>query len=127
MKVIMSANQAARNNSFNTNATKALVRAFQNNRITHTAVIGVYKGKQETSFMLDLGGSFEQFALIKKLAFEVYHQECILVMLNDGSNAALMFPDGSRVELGSYKETTPYHAKQQDAYTLHNGRYYVCQ
>ena len=100
------------------------LRAFLDNYdMTYKHAIGVYKGDSETSFVVIVENE-EQINKLRTVAFKQYNQESILLQ-DSNQLARLEFSDGTTVELGKLVETTSQIAKQKDAYTFVDGKYYI--
>ena len=125
MKVLMSAETSFNNDQDNSKATKHLANWLTNRGYTYTPCIGVYKGKKETSFMINVTNCAALDSL-KQLSGKL-HQECILTMMDNGENACLINSRGMHEFIGTFKRVMPFYAKQQDSYTIWDGGYYVAE
>ena len=123
MRIILSAhnsNHAPINKRNTVNLRAALVEAG----IDFIPAIGCYNGKKETSFYTNCD-TLAKVITVRALA-DSYGQECILRMLDDGSNCALVFPDNSQVSLdGTFKIISEFAAKQLENYTIIGRHYYA--
>lgn len=123
MKIILSAHNS-NYNKVNTSNTRELRHWLESRGYHFTPVCGVYKGKGETSFVVECKTPNHSREVIA-IAWE-FKQECVLSMLDDGSNCALVFPDNSRVNLeGTYQQITAMEAKELDAYTQIGRTYFA--
>lgn len=122
MRIILSAEQATKSMKENTEATKALVRWMQNNRFEFLPIVGVWEGRKESSFLVDVHTIKSAHTLIQK-ASEL-NQDAVLTMMNDGSNCRLvMLETNEIVHLGTFKTITPFEAKHLQGYSIIQGQY----
>lgn len=86
---------------------------------------GVYKGKEENSWLICITGQ-EQRRKLVDLARE-YKQESILFSGIDRTCTLHYIEDGREEILGVLTETPEHHAKQQQSYTFdpQSGKYWV--
>ena len=88
------------------------------------AIHGVYKGKEELSYIIEVD---DNLADIQALANK-YDQECILYLDNQ-REATLMYGDGKKEYIGSFKSASKQLAQTKDSYTFNpqTGVYYIVE
>ena len=84
---------------------------------------GVYKGKEETSFVVLIKDSFE-LDVLKDFAFISFGQESILYQ-DANQEAYLIYSDKREERLGKLEQTTKEEALKQDSFTVMGGQYYI--
>ncbi len=88
-------------------------------------VAGSYKGAAETSYLV-LVEDQEQLPALYRLA-EAFKQESVLYVDSQGY-AALFDADGNWLtELGKFSEISESEARELDAYTYADGKYYAAR
>ena len=104
------------------NDIKAIQEYFPDyNRL---AIHGVYKGVSELSYIIEVD---DNLADIQALANK-YDQECILYLDNQ-REATLMYGDGKKEYIGSFKSASKQLAQTKDSYTFNpnTGVYYIVE
>lgn len=89
----------------------------------HLAV-GSYKGAVEQSVVIE--GLTEHGVLTARIMAGDYHQECILVVDEDGT-ASLVEPDGSTQHAGGWREVSQTLAVTKEGWTTYGGRWFIVE
>lgn len=118
--IIFSVDKGDENDKHNRLYCESLLDAAE---ATYSIAEGCYKGKTEQSYVV-VSPSDAVSDLINKFAGRCKQESILLVDSN--RHASLLYLDnGKTVGLGRLTEVTESEAKQCDAYTLSNGRYYI--
>lgn len=102
--------------------TETLKNVLEDLNYTYQKCIGKYKGTIETSFLVRLDDQI-QLDIIKKLAFNNFNQESVLIRIN--GKISLVYSNGIIERFDSFKMISKKQAKKENAYTLINGNYYI--
>jgi hypothetical protein len=121
--IILSAQLSTLSKNANTIRHDNLLKTLSGWSMVYAETLGVYKGQGEESVLIVPKTSI-QVERLKKLAFETYGQESILVQDNEGISF-LEFHNGSTVKLGRLTPITQDEAMKLDAYTILNKQYWT--
>lgn len=122
MKVFISAEIEKGHNNYvlsqkeNDQRTERLEKQLLTSGFRYTKVKGKYKGREETSLLLEITG----FELVKRLRAiaTAYQQETILVI--NGNKAFYVNEDGAYIDGGLFKTTSIDNIKKLESYTVLN-------
>lgn len=121
--IIISAEHSSQTIQGNKLRTQTLSDCIDDIGLISNLATGVYKGVEETSFVVLIKDQVEIDAL-KDFAFKTFDQESILYQ-DANSEAYLFFKDGTTKQLGRMQLVDKTVALQKDNYTLMNGNYYT--
>lgn len=121
--VILSAERSELGAAENLNRTNILRGCIDDIGLKFSQAIGVYKGKEEMSFVV-LINTLDDIENLKSFAFNNFDQESVLYQ-DANQEAYLLFGDGTEQRLGVLERTNKDDAIIRDAYTILNGEYYV--
>jgi len=88
----------------------------------YSRAVGVYMGEPEQSFVVTTNSS-SKLAQIKRLAFDEYKQECVLVRQNHKREISIVYPDKSEM-IGKHFNLSLTQPKQSYSYTVVAGTDY---
>tara|TARA_R100000951_G_C2540004_1_gene149083 strand:+ start:78 stop:488 length:411 start_codon:yes stop_codon:yes gene_type:complete len=123
--VILSAELAGLSRKENDKRSNTLEHCLQDCNLNFNEAIGVYKGKEEKSFVVIVNNEDEAQG-VKEFAFLNFNQESVLVQ-DANQEAYLEFGDGSSQRLGILSLVPKEIAQVEDNYTILNGEYYITQ
>ena len=116
MKFILSAELSNLSEKINRQRGLQLFKALKYHGFDFRAAEGCYKGSKEFSFMVWVDTP-EQASIIKRLAFNVYKQEAILV-ISDKNECSLLFNDRKTLDyIGMWTEVSEEEARACEAFT----------
>lgn len=121
--VILSAELSTNTFEGNRQRTATLEGILQDLHLPFNKALGVYKGSEETSFVVIVRDETD-IEVLRDFAFKNFGQESILVQ-DANQEAYLLYQDGTTERLGVLEQTTKENALKQDAYTLMNDQYYI--
>lgn len=121
--VILSAETLNATVEGNRQRTETLRGCLQDCNMNFSQAVGVYKGKEETSFVVVVRDE-EEIEALKGFAFLNFNQESILLQ-DANQEAYLVFNDGETQRLGRLEQVSKEVATKEDAYTILNGQYYI--
>ena len=121
--IILSAELAGLSKEENARRTNTLEHCLQDCNLTFNRASGVYKGKEEVSFVV-VPNNEDEIQGVKEFAFLNFNQESVLVQ-DSNQEAYLEFGDGTVERLGRLSEVPQAIAQAEDAYTILNGKYYI--
>ena len=121
--VILSATRpqdSIENTNFRTNTLRGILGDI---RLPFNEATGVYKGQQETSFVVVINDE-QDLENLKSFAFKSFDQESIL--LQDSNQEAYLIYSNNRIErLGRLEQVSKEVAQDLDSYTIMNNNYYA--
>ena len=85
--------------------------------------VGVYAGHAEQSFIVHTNSS-SAVSELKRVAFEVYHQEAVLVVYNRKHAVKLHYDNATTEQIGERMHHSTKPIQGQDSYTILNGADY---
>lgn len=112
--LIFSAELASLDSTFNSIRTTRAMNMLNDLGIDYKAVMGVYKGDSETSFVVPVVSQSLKESLVK-IMLDKFGQESVLE-LSPRRRAFLLTKDGEKC-IGNWKEVTREYATSQDSYT----------
>lgn len=121
--IILSAELSGLSKEANEKRTNTLRNILEDCNLTFNDSIGVYKGKEEKSFVV-LPNNDEEIQGIKEFAFLNFDQESYLYQ-DSNQEAYLVFNNGTHQQLGRLSEVPQAIAQAEENYTILNGKYYI--
>lgn len=122
--VILSAETGNATFEGNRQRTENLEACLNDLNLTFKRGTGVYKGTQETSFVVIVNNETD-IQVLKDFAFKSFAQDSIL-HVDSNQEAVLIYNDGTREQLGRLEQVSREVAIGRDSYTiLDNDKFYV--
>lgn len=125
MFIVMSAERTEKPAEVNLRNTVALVDLVRSMGFEYQAGVGRYSGTPENCVVIGVPRHRYDGAITMAVALmKVYKQECIL-LVDDGHNGRLIFPDGMSTPVGQWRQITSEVAATID-HTEINGEFFAC-
>lgn len=121
--IILSAEQDGLCPVENQHRTRILKHCLEDCNLSFGESVGVYKGREEASFVVIINNDAEKQAL-QDFAFKNFNQESVLYQ-DANQEAYLIFNDGTEQRLGRLEEVSRETALKHDAFTHFNDKYYL--
>lgn len=102
--------------------TETLKNVLEDLNYTFQQCTGKYKGTIETSFLVRLDDQM-QLDILKKIAFNNFNQESVLIRIN--GKILLVYSNGNIERFDSFKMISKKQAEKLNAYTFINQNYYI--
>lgn len=110
--LIFSVYQSKLSQALNFDTHNEVMQALKGAGVPVLELDGVYNGSSEKSILVD---GFEHRATVERLC-KTFNQECYLESHNDRATS-LVYPDGSRVAIGTLQNVSEVEAKQNGSYS----------
>ena len=121
--IILSAELAGLSKDANEKRTNTLKNCLTDCNLTFNEGIGVYKGKEEVSFVV-IPNNEDEIQALEDFAFLNFNQESYLYQ-DANQEAYLVFNNGTHQQLGRLSQVPQAIAQAEDNYTILNGEYYT--
>jgi hypothetical protein len=121
--IILSAEIIGLSKDENAKRTTTLKHCLEDCNLTFNESIGVYKGKEEKSFVV-LPNNEDEAQGVKDFAFINFNQESVLVQ-DSNQEAYLEYANGTTERLGRLSQVPQAIAQAEESYTILNGKYYI--
>lgn len=123
--VILSAELDSNRFEKNRQLTENLNACLSDCNFKYSKGIGVYKGQEESSFIV-LPKNDDEINTLKDLAFKSFNQESILYQDANGK-AYLIYNNGNEKSLGKLRQVSPKLTEKLENYTILNGKVYTTE
>ena len=119
--LIFSTYQSNESDDVNSRNHAGLCNILRLHKIPFKVFTGFYKGAPEMSIMVGV----DQIAMVQGMCSR-FNQECYLERFSDNS-CQLVYPDGTRADIGQMRQVSKAQAVKHDAYTFNprNDSYWV--